>query len=210
MFSLTPDEIAENFEHMRKLCAQEHLGDRSKPVLDMLDYFGMRLAVCPGSAKVEYHNAFPGGLVEHSLRVLDFAMQWITLNKKVLATKPKRASLTIACLFHDFGKVGDHEVDYYIPLTRDNEWKREKYGQQFEYNQSIPYMTVPQRGLWLLQHFGVRLTHDEYLAILLNDGQYCQENKPYAMKEPDLAIIVHQADLLATRFEKDRGVRSMQ
>ena len=100
-----------------------------------------------------------------------------------LPARPRRASITIACLFHDLGKVGDHEQDYYVKLSRENEWKREKWGQHYDYNDALTYMTVPQRGLWLLQHFGVRLAQDEYLAILLNDGQYCAENKPYAMKE---------------------------
>ena len=201
---LAPETIVENFERVKSLCSPEHLGDRSASVCKMLDSLGDRLALCPGSARVDYHNAFPGGLIEHSLRVLDFALKWVATNRSTLPVRPRRASLTIACLFHDLGKVGDDKHDYYVQLSRENEWKREKRGQHFDYNDALTYMTVPQRGLWLLQHFGVQLTQDEYLAILLNDGQYCPENKPYAMKEPDLAVIVHQADLLATRLEKGR------
>jgi len=199
---LTPEQIVFNFERAKSLCGPEHLGPRSEHVLSLLDGLGDRLAMCPGSAKAEFHNAFAGGLIEHSLRVLDFAMAWIGTNKRTLVEKVKRDSLTIACLFHDLGKVGDDKHDYYVPLSRDAEWKRAKLGQHYDYNDSLVYMTVPQRGLWLMQHYGVKLTQPEYLAILLNDGQYIAENKPYAMKEPDLAILVHQADLLATRWEK--------
>lgn len=199
---LSAETIQSNFERFRTLCDQVNLGSRSTNVLKMVDHLGERLAMCPGSAKVEFHNAFPGGLVEHSLRVLDFATEWHKGLKRTVTTKVTKGSLIVSCLFHDLGKVGDDEHDYYVPLSRENEWKRDKWGQRYDYNDKLSYMTVPLRGLWLLQRFGVVLTQEESLAVYLNDGQYIAENKPYAMREPDLAIIVHQADLLATRWEK--------
>lgn len=200
---LAPETIVANFDRLRDLCGPANLKDRSGPFIAMLDHLGERLALCPASAKVEYHNCFPGGLVEHSLRVLDFASEWHKGLKRTLSGKIRRDSLIIACIGHDLGKVGDHEQAYYIPLARENEWKREKWGQHYDYNDQLTYMTVPFRALWLLQHFGVRLTQDEALAIHLSDGQYVPDNKSYALKEPDLALIVHQADILATRWEKE-------
>lgn len=192
--SLTPDEIEENFLTFRSLC--EKLGDRSEAALNMVDSLGERLAVCPASAKAGYHNAFAGGLCEHSLRVYSNARK---LSKTFEWVAPKD-SLIIGCLFHDLGKVGNHEIDYYVLQT--DSWRRDKLGEEYTYNKDIPYMTVPDRGVWLCQHFGLKLTHDEYLAILLNDGQYAEENAPYKLKEPMLADIVHIADVVATKQEK--------
>ena len=64
-------------------------------------------------------------------------------------------------------------------------------------------MTVPHRGVWLCQHFGLKLSQDEWLAIVLNDGQYAEENAKYKMKEPRLVDIVHIADVLSTKQEKE-------
>jgi len=175
----------------------EKLGDRSEPALALVDHLGERLAMCPASSRKEYHAAFPGGLVDHSLRLLSNALKLCkTFNWEV----PKD-SLIIGCLLHDLGKVGDHEKDYYVP--QDSDWHREKLGEMYKHNKEILYMTVPDRGVWLCQHFGLKLTQDEWLAIKLNDGQYAEENAPYKMKEPLLADVVHLADYISCKQEKN-------
>ena len=193
--SLTPEDIASNFDKFRSLC--ERLGDRSGPALSLVDHFAERLALCPASGRKEFHLAEPGGLVDHSLRVLSNAMK---LCKAFDHSLPKE-SLIIGCLFHDIGKLGDLEHEYYLP--QDSDWHREKLGEMYKYNKSMQYMTVPDRGVWLCQHFGLKLSQDEWLAIKLNDGQYADENAPYKMKEPRLVDIVHTADLISTKQEKE-------
>jgi putative nucleotidyltransferase with HDIG domain len=192
--SLTPEEIAANFDKFRSLC--EKLGDRSEAALDLVDTLGERLALCPASSRKEYHAAFPGGLVDHSLRVLTNALKLC----KAFEYNVPRDSLIIGCLFHDLGKVGDHENDYYLP--QDSDWHREKLGEMYKKNKEMQYMTIPDRGVWLCQHFGLKLTQAEFLAIKLNDGQYDETNAPYKMQEPLLADIVHAADLVSCKQEK--------
>lgn len=196
--SLTPEEIEKNWTRYRALC--ERLGERSESATKMVDHLGERLALCPASSKRHYHNAFPGGLVDHSLRVLGNAMRLM----KAFEWNIPKESLIIGSLFHDLGKVGDHEQDNYIP-QRDS-YLIEKRGEEYTYNKDLKYMTVPHRGLFLCQHFGVRLTHDEMLTILLNDGQYADENKPYRLKEPLLVDCIHMADLISTKQEKQPPV----
>ena len=192
--SLTPEQIAENFDKYRSLC--EKLGDRAESALVLVDSLGERLALCPASSRKDYHSAFPGGLVDHSLRVLTNALKL----SKAMGWELSRESLIIGCLFHDLGKVGDHQTDYYVP--QDSEWHRDKLGEMYKHNKSLQYMTVPDRGVWLCQHFGLKLTQDEWLSIKLNDGQYAEENALYKMKEPQLVDAVHMADLISTKQEK--------
>ena len=45
-------------------------------------------------------------------------------------------------------------------------------------------------------------TVDEYLAILLHDGQYITQNEAYKFREPVLAIILHHVDIEAVHYEK--------
>lgn len=192
---LTPEQIAENFEKYRSF--MEKLGDRSAPALALVDHLGERLAMCPASSRKEYHAAFPGGLVDHSLRLLSNALKLC----KTFSWEVPKDSLIIGCLLHDLGKVGDHEKDYYIP--QDSSWHMEKLGEMYKHNKDMQFMTVPDRGVWLCQHFGLKLSQDEWLAIKLNDGQYADENAPYKMKEPLLADIVHLADYISCKQEKN-------
>lgn len=192
--SLTPEEIEQNWNKVIAFLGK--VGDRSVTALNMVETLGERLALCPASARLDYHNSFPGGLVDHSLRVLGNAHRLTA----AFGWKVPKGSLIIACLFHDLGKVGDHEHDYYVPQTE--QWKIDKYGDLYTYNPKIRYMSVPDRGIFLCQHFGLQLTQDELLAIKLNDGQYAPENASYKLKEPMLADAVHMADLIATKQEK--------
>jgi len=191
---LTAEEIEQNWKKFRTLL--EKLGDRSEFALALVDALDERLALCPASGRKEYHCAYPGGLVDHSLRVLGNAFRL----SKAFSWEIPKDSLIIGALFHDLGKVGDLSDDYYIP--QDSDWHREKLGEMYKINTNMTYMTVPDRGIWLCQHFGLKLSQDELLAIKLNDGQYIDENKPYRKGEPMLATLVHTADLISTKQEK--------
>jgi hypothetical protein len=109
MTHLDDETIQRNFDKYRIFFTG--LGARSEACLTMIDALGERLATCPASSKVSYHNAFPGGLIDHSLRVLSTASK---LCKTFNYNLPKE-SLVIACLFHDIGKVGDDVDDFYLP-----------------------------------------------------------------------------------------------
>lgn len=191
---LTPEEIEQNWQKFYGLCGQA--GERSAALLAMCDALAERIATCPASSRTSFHAAYAGGLVEHSLRVLTNAAKLC----KTFGWYIHQDSLIIGCLMHDIGKVGGLEKDLYVPQTSD--WHRDKLGEVYKINEDMQYMTVPDRGIFLCQHFGIKLTESELLSIKLNDGQYAEENKPYKMKEPALAIIVHMADLIATKQEK--------
>lgn len=198
--SLTPEEIEQNWKRMQSLL--EKCGDRAPDAIRMVEALGERLALCPASGKRDYHNAFPGGLVDHSLRVLGNAVRLTG----TFGWQVPRDSLILACLLHDLGKVGDHERDYYVPQT--DQWRVDKLGEEYTRSKEIQYMTVPDRSIFLCQHFGLKLKQDELLAIRLHDGFVVEENKPYCLKEPLLAHVVMTADYIATIQEKGLLPRS--
>jgi hypothetical protein len=75
----------------------------------------------------------------------------------------------------------------------------------------MDYMTVPDRGLWLLSQLGIEVSKNEWLAIRLHDGLYDESNKSYLLSwgpetklRTSLPFIIHQADLLAARVEFER------
>jgi len=113
-------------------------------------------------------------------------------------------SLIIASLFHDIGKTSHPMpdgslIDYYIRETE--QWKIEK-GNVYFHNPEIPYMTVPLRGIFICQHYGLQLTNDEFLSIYLDDGFSIDANKHYLLKINTLPWIIQTADYAATMSEK--------
>ena len=197
--SLTPEEIDQNWQRFHSLCGK--LGDRSDAVIAMLDELDERLCLCPASAKVNFHGAWPGGLVDHSLRVLN---RLAALNKAFDWKLPKD-SMIIGALFHDIGKVGmpgkGEAFDFYKPQT-DPYW-RDKRGEEYTYNNNLTYLTTPDRSVFIMQHYGIKLTPDEWLAIRCNDGFVWEPNRDYCLKISPLVYGVMTADMIATMEEKN-------
>ena len=200
---LTPEDIEKNFNKFRALCEKAG-GDRAQKLLSLIDHLGERLALCPASAKLDHHDAFPGGLIYHSLQVL--------YNAKVIVNAfewdvPKD-SLVICALMHDIGKCAHVEedgtcVDYYVP--QDSTWYRDNRGEIYKYNKEIPYLTTAHRSIWLLNQYEVKLTHDEYVAIMIHDGWVLEENKKYMFKEPTIAMVMQMAGYIAAKSSKENA-----
>jgi len=97
-------------------------------------------------------------------------------------------------LLHEIGKIGDLSEDYFV--EQDSDWHREKLGQVYKFNDDLNKMSVSHRTLFLLQHFGVELSKDEWIAIQLAGGSHFEENRFYVGHEPTLALALQ----LAKRF----------
>lgn len=190
---LSAEQIDENYKKILELSSK--LGDRKDLVLCMLDKIGDRFAFAPASSRLDQHNCFPGGLIEHSLRVFTNALKL----RKTFEYDIQLESIIITALFHDLGKIGDLENDYYVDQTSD--WHRDKLGELYIKNKKLQFMPVAHRSVWLLQQFGIKLSYDEWTAIVIHDGQYIDENKAYKMKECLLADLLHTADYLACKEE---------
>lgn len=201
-------KIRENFNIFVGLCKKLD-GERSKSSLSLINHFDIRLAMCPASCKKDYHCSFPGGLVIHSLRTYYYSKLFLKFYQSIDAIGEviDQNSLLITTLFHDIGKLGDLDNDFYMP--QDDSWRREKLGECYRINEIVGRMQTSHRTLWILQHFGISLSKEEWLAIALCDGPTVKDfnNESYFCKEPLLAYIVHSADRLATL--KEKGITSI-
>lgn len=161
---------------------------------------GQEYFVAPASSREEFHGCYPGGLCQHSLNVVSSLYR---MSKALCPDRWDKSTLAFVGLFHDLGKVGDGERPGYVPNPSD--WHRNK-GMLYEVNARCVYMPSSERGLFLLQRYGIVLEAEEYLAIRLNDGQYEKANDGYKMREPDLALLLHWADRWSVSVEKDSEV----
>jgi len=214
MKKLTAEQIQTNWETLINYINNWIGEDRRENLLKMYDDFKDRMMFAPASAKAAFHNAMPGGYVEHILHIIKFSLQlkevWEKNGAMINFTDEE---LVFAAMHHDLGKVGDLEHDYYVP--QDSEWHRKNQGAIYKLNPSLQYMKVPDRALWLLQHYEVKVTDKEYLGIKLADGLYDDANSAYLKSyNPDfnlrsnMAYILHQADMMATHIEFDQWNRN--
>ena len=214
MKKLTAEQIEMNWQTLLDIIEKYISEDRKENLLKFYEDFKDRMMFAPASAKGAYHNAMPGGYVEHILHIVNHSLElkqvWEKNGAMINFTDEE---LVFAALHQDLGKVGDLEHDYYVPQTSD--WHRTNRGEIYKHNPDLQYMKVPDRGLWLLQHYGVKVTDKEYLGIKLADGLYDDSNTAYLKSyNPDynlrtnMCYIIHQADMMATHIEFDQWQRS--
>ena len=213
MKELTPEQLAHNWGNLRQLIDAEFTGERLEKLNEMYDYFEERMMFAPASGKEHFHNCHAGGYVEHVMHVTMSALQIKQLWEKNGATiNFTDEELVFAALHHDLGKIGDLAEDYYTP--NDSDWHRKNQGLVYKHNGNLQFMTVTDRALFLLQHFGISMSENEYIGLMLTDGLYEEANKSYYIGySPDralktnIAYILHQADMMATHIEFDQWKR---
>lgn len=204
---LAEENIQANYDKVMEYLQADPRWEQLKPLYDVLQD---ELMIAPASGKVYFHNAFPGGYLDHILRVTETALKIAAMYKGMEGdVNFTKQELIFAALHHDLGKLGNPEEGAYY-VEQDSDWHR-KRGELYKQNDQIQYMKAPERGLFLLQKYGVQVTQNEWLAIKLSDGIYDEGNKsylinyaPYAMKT-NLPYIIHWADHISSRVENDKG-----
>jgi hypothetical protein len=172
------------------------------------------MIMAPASGRPTFHNAFPGGYVDHVNRVVHCALKckalWQEMGAAIDFTDEE---LVFTALNHDLGKIGAEGKPYYLPQT--DKWRQDKLGELYTHNSDLSYMLIQDRSLFTLQQNGIQVNEKEYLAIKLHDGLYDDVNKPYYLSfNPDsklrtnLVYILHQADFLASKIEYDTWKQS--
>ena len=208
---LTAEQIQSNWETFLDNINVHITGDRKEKLLEFYKKYEERIILMPAAHKKEYHNSFPGGYVEHVNRVVRCALKQYELWKEEGADMSTFTleELVFSAINHDLGKMGDEENESYIPQT--DQWRRDKLGEDYMFNTKVPFASVPDRGLFMLQSHGVTYTFNEMLAIQTHDGLYDDANTKYLkafMPEQKprtcLPFILHQADLMAARIEFEK------
>ena len=208
---LTAEQIQENWNIFIGNIEKYISSPRKEKLIAFYEKYQERISLMPAAHKKEYHNAFPGGYVEHVNRVVRCSLKQAELWEEEGADMDTFTTeeLVFSAINHDLGKMGDEENESYIPQT--DKWRRDKLGEDYMFNKKVPFASVPDRGLFLLQSHSVQYSFNEMLAIQTHDGLYDEANKKYLFtylpeQKPrtSLPFILHQADMMAARIEFER------
>ena len=168
------------------------------------------LAFAPASSRSSYHNAFPGGYVDHVNRVVEAALKvtklWDNMGATINFTTEE---LVFSAINHDLGKLGRDGQPAYLP--NDSEWHVKNQGAIYKPNTELPFIPIQDSSLFILQQAGIELTFNEWTTIKTHDGLYDDGNKAYLLSSQNesklrcsLPLILHQADMIAARVEWEK------
>lgn len=201
------EDVERQWDIIMGLINEYITGTRKDALIKMYESMADRICTAPASSHSTRHNCFPGGYIDHVIRVCNCAIKlyntWTDMGANT--TNYSIEEVVFAALNHDLGKVGSSTDDYYIP--NDSDW-HVKRGQIYKINPKLTFMKVPDRSIYLLQEHGVVFSENEYLSIKLHDGLYSKGNESYLMAgmpefalKTDMPILLHHADHLATLIE---------
>jgi len=208
--SLTATQIQDNWRKFLNYIDTYISSPRKEKLIEFYKKHEEEFTLMPASHKKAYHNAFPGGYIDHVNRVTEGALAlnkvWIEFGAEQNYTIEE---LVFSAINHDLGKLGDEDNYAHQPST--DEWRKKNLGEMYKFNDALAYMSVPERSIKLLVDNDIKLTQNEWLSILLHDGLYDPANERYLktyMPElkprTSLVYIVHQADLMASRVEFEK------
>jgi len=205
---LTAEQIKSNWDEFLNNIETHIPGNRGEQLSNFYKRYEERIALMPAAHKKEYHSAFPGGYVDHVNRVVKASLKLYDLWEEMGCdmTTFTKEELVFSAINHDLGKMGDKEHEAYIPQT--DQWRKDKLGEDYMFNKQLPFCSVPDRSLFLLQQHDILYSFNEMIAIQTHDGLYDQANEKYLKafmpeQKPrtSLPYILHQADLMAARIE---------
>jgi hypothetical protein len=208
MKKLTAEQIQESLEKFKGYIKKYISQERAQKLLDFYSSVEMILMTSPASSKINHHNCFPGGYLDHVNRVVEAALVmdkvWDRFNQKKDYTIEE---LVFSAINHDLGKLGSNSEPLYV--QNDSQWHVEKQGAYYKGNPKLSHMRVSDRSLFELQKAGITVTENEFFAIKLHDGLYEEANKVYYLThsaeseiKSNIVHVLHQADLMASKVEK--------
>ena len=163
-------------------------------LIEAMEEGGFFTAPCSGG----YHLAREGGLAEHSLNVLNVAMDTtVGLFKGELLPKELKDRLTIVCLLHDLGKMGQYGKANYVENILKS--KKQSVSKPYKTNPDLLYVDHEVRSVVIAQQY-IELTEEEQQAILWHNGLYGNFRYQIQGKETELYLILHFADMWASRI----------
>ena len=183
MINTTKNEIVA----LLKVVKREGM-DKLIDFLDRTDFY-----TAPASTR--FHNAFEGGLAQHSLNVYKAL-------KELTNGKWSDETLIIVGILHDLCKINLYKVE--IKKKKNQEtgaWYQEPY---YTSDDSMP-LGHGEKSVMLISEF-IKLTKEELYAIRWHMGGYePKENYGYiskAYEKYELAVYAHMADIKATYIDE--------
>lgn len=163
-------------------------------LLAEMDGMGFYTAPC----STQYHLAYPGGLLEHSLNVYELMDRL----SSILYPEVDRSSVIICALLHDLGKAGQFgKPNYVVNMLKGRGKNAEPYQsptKPYIGNPELMYIDHEVRSIQIAGRY-IKLTEDENWAILMHNGMYGNFKYQIQGKETPLYLLLHMADMWASR-----------
>lgn len=164
----------------------------------LIDYLTNETDFFVAPASTRFHGAEPGGLLAHSVVVVQWAIRLGTLDSGAISS-----SVQITALLHDVCKA-----NFYKPVLR---WRKDEHNRWEQYptweiDDQLP-LGHGVKSAWIVSKY-IDLSDEEYAAIRWHMGAWGTEDYSgrqalnAAMDKYPLVLLLQTADMAATYLDK--------
>jgi len=176
------------------------INTKREGIEDLLEYLD-EIGFYKSPSSTQYHAAYEGGLLDHSVNVFICADKLASRLLTPTQYKEIFSSLVICSLLHDVGKCGQFGKSLYVENILKSGEKSEK--KPYEINKDLK--TLPHEIVSLIEIAKfIDLTEEEQRAIAWHNGLYGQFKYDIQGKETILYMIIHWADMWASRVMENK------
>lgn len=184
--SLTKEKIEANTQKFLELNEKYEIFSVS-----LKEFLGEQFFYAPASTMLNLHNAFPGGLLDHLIKICKYMIQVNKLLPESMRIDEK--SIFRTAFISEIGKT-------FLYKPCQSEWHRKNLGKLYEFNEEIQSMKIGERSAFYAMGHGVNLSEDEFAAIVNLDKS--DEDKQARFFGGTLSTLLRQAIDLAIMEEK--------
>lgn len=171
------------------------LSTKREGMVDLIGYME-DIGFLTSPASTQFHGAYEGALAEHSVNVLECAEKLGVAWLGGVEYNKIQNSVVICALLHDLGKCGQFGKPLYI----DNLLASGKVSDNKPYKTNPDLMTLPHEIVSVIEATKfIDLTEEEQRAIAWHNGLYGCFKYDIQGKENVLYMIIHFADMWASR-----------
>lgn len=158
---------------------------------ELAEFLNTSIFTAPASSNLDMNNCFEGGLLDHIIRVTTYANKINNLLPE--SQKQDTASLVKVCFLCQIGKC-------FLFNDNQSQWHKDNLGKMYEFNQDLIAMRIGERSINYAVKNGVKLTDEEYQAIISHETS--ENNEMYRWHSEILSEILRIAIKLSVLEEK--------
>lgn len=186
---LTPEELKKNIDIFHQMNEKYKIFNDN-----LLEVLGEGLYTSPASPQLSLNNCFPGGLMDHMIRVA----KYISNINKLLpqSLQQEQTTLIKVAFLSQIGKIG-----LYKSCT--SEWHQKNQGKYYDYNEDLIAMSIGERSAYIILKSGGKLEDYEYQAIINITKDLTKDNQAKYYSDV-VSVLLKQAVELASIEEKEK------
>jgi hypothetical protein len=143
-------------------------------------------------ASTKFHEAYEGGLCEHSVNVFTELLRLLKAYPEVCASGETAA---IVSLLHDLCKVGCYKTELRNKKNGYGQWVQVPF---YTFDEDFKFGGHGSKSVYLIQKY-IKLTDEEATAINCHMGPASGENSIFdAFRGYPLSFLLHTADMAST------------